>query len=242
MKAILLAAGLGTRLRPLTDHLPKCMIEVGGKPVLQHNIEWLRSEGVDELIINLHHCPEAVTDYFGDGRDFGVRIEYTYESKLMGTAGAVLHAKDLLNTEPFLVVYADNLLDCSLRRLYSVHNSQHALLTMALFWRQTNISASSTVSFEWDGKVTAFKEKPRSQEIQSHWINAGLLLCEPEVLKFIPAGQPSDFGHDIFPALLEANRPVYSYTMQPHETLRWIDTPADLAYTDGLFKPVAQAG
>ena len=242
MKAILLAAGLGTRLRPLTDTLPKCMISVGGKPVLQRNIEWLHSQGIDDLVINLHHCPEAVTDYFGNGRDFGVRINYSYEDKLWGTAGAVQRAKEMLGPERFLVVYADNLLDCNLLRLYTVHTSRQAFLTMALFWRQTNVSASSTVSFDPDGRVTAFKEKPRSHEVQSHWINAGLLLCEPEIMQFIPDNQPTDFGHAVFPALLKANKRVYSYTMQSHETLRWIDTPADLAHTDSLYELVAQAG
>ena len=94
MKAMLLAAGLGTRLRPLTDHIPKCMVPVAGKPVLQRNIEWLRSQGVVDLVVNLHHYPEVVTDYFGDGSAFGVHLHYSYEPELLGTAGALWGARE----------------------------------------------------------------------------------------------------------------------------------------------------
>jgi NDP-sugar pyrophosphorylase family protein len=241
MKAMLLAAGLGMRLRPLTDNLPKCMIPVAGKPVLQHNIEWLRAEGIRELVINLHHYPEAVRNYFGDGRAFGVRIKYSYEPELLGTAGAVRQARNLLGMNRFLVVYADNLLDCSLQHLRRLHLTRQATLSMVLFWRQTNVSASSTVSFETDGRITAFKEKPGLHEIQTHWISAGLLLCEPAVFDFIPAGQFVDFGHTVFPALLQANKPVYGYPMRANESLRWIDTPADLAQTELFLQEKALA-
>jgi len=226
-KAMLLAAGLGTRLSPLTDNLPKCMVPVAGKPVLQHDVEWLRSRGVVDLVVNLHHCPEAVTDHFGDGSAFGVRIHYSYEPELLGTAGAVWAAHRFFSQERFLVIYADNLIDCNLNRLYNLHVDSQATLTMALFWR-ADVSASGVVALEEGGRIVAFKEKPKPEEVLSHWVNAGLLLCEPGVLRFIPPGQSSDFGHDVLPALLAAGEPLYGYTMGPDEGLWWIDTPEDL--------------
>jgi mannose-1-phosphate guanylyltransferase len=227
IKAMLLAAGLGTRLRPLTDNLPKCMVLMAGKPVLQHNVEWLRSEGVVDLVVNLHHCPESVVDHFGDGSGFGVRIRYSYEPELLGTAGAVWAARRFFSQDRFLVVYADNLIDCNLNRLYNLHATSQAILTMALFWRD-DVSASGVVGLEEDGRIVAFKEKPKPEEVLSHWVNAGLLLCEPDVLRFIPPGQPSDFGHDVLPALLAASESLYGYTMGPDEGLWWIDTLEDL--------------
>lgn len=224
---MLLAAGLGTRLRPLTNSIPKCMVPVAAKPVLQHNVEWLRSWGVVDLVVNLHVHPEAVTDYFGDGGVFGVNIRYSYEPELLGTAGSLAPVQQFFGDEPFWVVYADNLINCDLSRLFRLHVTKQATLTMALFWRD-DVSASGVVGLEDDGRIVTFREKPSPQQVLSHWVNAGLLLCEPGVLQFIPAEHPSDFGHDVLPALLEAGEPMYGYTMGPGEGLYWIDTLADL--------------
>jgi mannose-1-phosphate guanylyltransferase len=230
MKAMLLAAGFGSRLRPLTDHLPKCMVPVAGKPVLQWNIEWLRSQGVVDLVVNLHLYPESITDYFGDGSAFGVHLEYSYEPQLLGTAGALWGARRFLGGERFWVVYADNLLNCSLQRLESLHLSRGATLAMGLFWRE-DVNASGVVRLDDDGRITGFKEKPAAHEALSHWVNAGLYLCEAKVQQFIPPGRSCDFGHDILPALLSAGEPMFGYILGPGETLYWIDTPADLART-----------
>lgn len=235
MKAMLLSAGLGTRLRPLTDRLPKCMVPVAGKPVLQRNIEWLRSQGITELVVNLHHYPDAVTGYFGDGSAFGVHLEYSYEPELLGTAGALWGARRLLSAPRFWVLYADNLVNCSLERMESLHLARGATLTMGLFWRQ-NVSASGVVGLDGQGRITGFKEKPAAHEVLSQWVNAGIFLCEARVHQFIPAGQASDFGHDVLPAMLSAGEPLYGYTLGPEETLHWIDTPDDLARTESVLR------
>lgn len=230
MKAMLLAAGFGSRLRPLTDHLPKCMVPVDGKPVLQRNIEWLRSQGVVDLVVNLHLYPELVTDYFGNGKAYGVRLEYSFEPGLLGTAGALWGARRFFGPERFWVVYADNLVNCSLERMESLHLARRATLTMGLFWRE-DVSASGVVGLGEDGRISGFKEKPAAHEVLSHWVNAGLYLCEAKVHQFIPPGRSCDFGHDILPAMLSAGEPMYGYTLGPGETLHWIDTPEDLART-----------
>jgi NDP-sugar pyrophosphorylase family protein len=230
MKAMLLAAGLGIRLKPLTDHCLKCMVPVAGKPVLQRNIEWLRSKGIVDLVVNLHHYPEAVTSYFGDGSAFGVRINYSYEPELLGTAGALWAARRFLSSERFWVIYADNLVNCSLKRMESLHLAHGATLTMGLFWRE-DVSASGVVRLDGHGRITGFKEKPAPDEVLSHWVNAGIFLCEARVQKFIHPGRVCDFGHDILPAMMSAGEPLYGYTLGPGETLHWIDTPEDLART-----------
>lgn len=232
---MLLAAGLGIRLRPITDRQPKCMVPVAGKAVLQRNIEWLRSYGITEIVINLHHYPEVVTDYFGTGSRFKVNIQYSYEPVLLGTAGALWAASRFFSQERFLVLYADNLLDCNINSFYTSHLSTETTLSMALFWRQ-DVSASGVVKVDEAGSIIAFKEKPLPEEVFSNWVNAGLLLCEPKVLEFIPPAQPSDFGHDILPALLAAGEKLSGYLMQPEESLYWIDRPEDLARTEAIFK------
>jgi mannose-1-phosphate guanylyltransferase len=234
MKAMLLAAGSGTRLRPLTNHIPKCLVPVAGKPVLQHNLEWLRSQGIVDFVVNLHLHPEMVTQRFGNGRSMGVHINYSYEPELMGTAGALRVVRRFFSQARFWVIYADNLISCHLNRLMHLHLSSQAVLTMALFWRQ-EVAASGVAQLSEDGRVIAFKEKPRPDEISSHWVNAGLFLCEPEILQFIPPDRPSDFGHEVLPALLAAGQRLQGYTMGPDESLYWIDTPADLAQTESIF-------
>jgi len=241
MKALLLAAGLGLRLRPHTDHCPKCMVPVAGKPVLQRNIEWLRTQGVADLVVNLHHYPEAVTDYFKDGSAYGVRLRYSYEPVLLGTAGALWGARQLLAAERFWVIYADNLVNCSLERMESLHLSLDATLTMGLFWRE-DVSSSGVAELNDAGRITGFKEKPRAKEAQSHWVNAGLFLCNYKLLQFIPPNQNCDFGLDLLPAVLSAGEPLYGYPFGHGETLYWIDTPGDLARTEAIMQKGSISG
>jgi NDP-sugar pyrophosphorylase family protein len=241
MKAMLLAAGLGSRLKPFTDRCTKCMMPVAGKPVLQRNIEWLRSNGIVDLVVNLHHYPEAVTSYFGDGSAFGVHINYSYEPELLGTAGAVWAARRFLESERFWVIYADNLIHCSLERMESLHLVNGATLTMGLFWRE-EVSASGVVKIDGHGQITGVKEKPAPSEVLSHWVNAGIFLCEARVHQFIPSRQACDFGYDILPAMLYAGEPLYGYTLGPGETLHWIDTPEDLARTEALLLKSSTTG
>jgi mannose-1-phosphate guanylyltransferase len=231
---MLLAAGFGTRLRPLTNHIPKCMVPVAGKPVLIRNIEWLRSQGVVDLVVNLHHFPQAVTDYLGDGSDLRVNLIYSYEPKMLGTAGALWAARRFLTSERFWVIYADNLLNCRLDRLAALHEASKATLTMGLFWRE-DVSTSGVVSLTDGNRIIGFKEKPAENEVLSHWVNAGLYLCESKILQLIPPKKVSDFGHNILPALLAAGEPIFGYTFGPEETLYWIDTPDDLARTEAIL-------
>lgn len=223
---MILAAGLGARLRPVTQSLPKCMVEIAGKPLLEHTITWMRRYEVEELIINLYHAPEAVMDYFGHGRRWGVNISYSVEPWLLGTAGGVRRVKWFFN-ESFLVWYGDNLSTCDLARLYAFHRSRNAVASLALSYRDDPTS-SGIVSMDGDDRIIRFLEKPRPDQVFSHWVSAGIFVIEPAVLEFIPEGGAPDFGQDVFPALIASGQPLYGYRMSPGEQLWWIDTPEDL--------------
>lgn len=227
-KAMVLAAGKGTRLRPLTDNVPKCMVPVAGKPVLEYNIEWLRRFDVTDLVVNLHYMPDAVRTYFGDGSARGVSITYSPEEKLLGTAGAVKKAAGFFD-ESFFVWYGDNLSNVDLAELYRFHRENQAQFTMALFYRE-DPTASGIVGLDDNGRVVRFLEKPRPEQVFSHWVSAGVFVLEPAVLEYIPAGQEADFGHDILPAMMQAGEPIYGYRLSDDEGLWWIDTPADLQH------------
>jgi len=230
-KAMLLAAGQGTRLAPLTDDTPKSMIRVGGRPLLEYTVTWLRRYGVREVVINLHHLPEAVTGYFGDGSRWDLRITYTHEPDALGTAGGVKNAADFFDG-PFFVWYGDNLSTCRLDRLWEFHRAQGGLATIALYQRE-DPSQSGILDLDARHRISRFLEKPKPNEVFSHWVSAGIFVLDPEVLLAIPGGRPVDFGRDVFPALLAQGRPLYGYRMAEDERLWWIDRPEDLAWVEG---------
>ena len=225
-KAMLLAAGRGTRLRPLTDNIPKCMVPVNGKPILERNIEWLNKFGVEEFIINLYHLPEMVTDYFGDGRQRGLEITYSVEKELLGTAGGVKNVAWFFDG-PFFLWYGDNLCTSDLGQMWGFHQSRGGIATIALYHRE-DPTASGIVSLDRDNRIQRFLEKPRPEQVFSHWVNAGVFILEPEVLEYIPEDGCPDFGHDVLPAILASGRPMYGYRLSSDERLWWIDTPEDL--------------
>lgn len=223
MKAMILAAGKGIRLRPLTERMPKPMVSIAGRPILEHTIRLLAKHGIREMVINLHHCPEVVTSYFGDGRAFDVLITYSYEPILLGTAGAVKKVETLFGGT-FLVAYGDNLTTCDIGRLCAFHREKRGIGTVALFHRD-DPTTSGIASLDESDRITRFLEKPESAQVFSHWVNSGFLVLEPEVLSYIPPDLPSDFGRDILPMLISADRPLYGYRMS--EELWWIDTLED---------------
>jgi len=234
MKAMILAAGQGTRLAPLTDSLPKCMIPIGGKPVLEHTLIWLRSHGVGEVIINLYHQPHVISAHFGDGSRWGMRITYSQETELLGTAGGVRQAAWFFDA-PFLVIYGDNLSTCDLSQMARKHRERGAMATMALHWRK-DPSSSGIAELNADDRIVRFVEKPRPEEVFSNWVNAGIYVLNPEILDQLPAGQPCDFGREVFPRMLADGRALCGYRMQGDEGLWWIDTPADLARVQQAYE------
>jgi mannose-1-phosphate guanylyltransferase len=231
VRALILAAGVGSRLGALTDAVPKPMLEVGGAPILEHNVRALVAAGVRDIAINLHHRGEAIEDHFGDGARFGARIRYSRETELRGTAGALLPLTDYF-TETFLVLFGDNLSTCDLSRVIARHRSAGAEATVALFHRD-DVGASGIALLDGDDRIVRFIEKPRPEEAFSKWVNAGIVVAEPGVLAFVPRDRPSDMGRDVLPALLAAGSTVAGYRMS--EGLWWIDTPEDYERTKTEF-------
>lgn len=224
---MILAAGEGRRLRPLTDRLPKCMLPIAGKPLLEYTIGWLARFGVQEIVINLHYLPDCVRGHFNDGSDWGVKISYSPEEHLLGTAGAVKSVAGFFDA-PFFLWYGDNLSRCRLDLLYELHCRRQAMVTMALF-RRDEVSQSGIVGLGQDQRIIRFLEKPAPHEVFSNWVNAGIFVMEPAILDFIPAGAESDFSLDILPALLAAGKKMCGYPLSREEGLWWIDRPEDLS-------------
>ena len=234
MQAMILAAGKGTRLSPLTDALPKPMVPLAGKPLLEYAIELLKKHGIRQIAMNLHHHPEIITGHFARGEKWGVEILYSVEPELLGTAGAVKQLECFF-TGTFLALYGDNITTCDLTRLISFHQDHGGVATIALYYRE-DPTMSGIVEVGPNDRIERFLEKPAPDQVFSHWINAGVLVLESTILSCIPADRPSDFGRDIFPALLATDQSVYGYRMMAHEGLWWIDTPEDLRCVQSLFE------
>jgi NDP-sugar pyrophosphorylase family protein len=203
------------------------MIEVAGEPVLVGTIRWLASVGVRRFIINLHHAPHVIRGYVGSGSQYGVSVEYREEPKLLGTAGAIRRYAPDLGPDRFLVVLADNFIRLNIQTMLLHHTRIGALLTLAL-WPRTDTSQSGVARFD-DGRVRYYRERPLGRT--DPWTNAGFLICEPGVPRFITARDPADIGYDLIPSLLDHDQIVGAYPMSDPELLAWIDTPVDLART-----------
>ena len=233
-KAMLLAAGSATRLGPLAQAIPKPMLPIGGRPLIEHTVRQLARYGVEDIVVNLHKLGDVIRDHFGDGSRFGVRMHYSDEPVLLGTAGGVRNCAALLD-ETFLLVYGDNLTTCRFDALVDYHRAHRGIATIALFWRD-DVSAHSAVERREDGRIVRFVEKPRPEEAPSQWISAGVVVFEPEIMSFIPGGRPADFGFDVFPAVLQAGGAIYGYEMAPDEGLWWIDTPEHYERVTSLWR------
>jgi NDP-sugar pyrophosphorylase family protein len=233
MKAFILAAGLGTRLRSLGLDLPKVMVPVGGKPLLEHHLELFKRQGVHELIVNLHYLPEKITNYFGDGSRFGVKITYSVETELLGTAGGVKKMERELLDGTFLVFYGDNLVRVEFAPLIEFHRARQAAATVVLF-ASSEPWTGGVVETDSNGRVLRFVEKPDRKQVSTNLISAGIFVIEPSVLEMIPAGQFYDFGKDVFPKLLADGRPVYA--MKPEAYIQDVGTPERLAKAQHDFE------
>ena len=223
MKAVVLAAGKGTRLNPITANVPKPMLSVGSRPVIDWTLAMVAHCGVREVFVNLHHCAEVLMEFCGDGRRWGVRITYAFEPKLLGTAGAVRSLAPQLGGEsPFLVVYGDNFYECDISGLAAFHKNHGGIATLALF-KKEDVAGAGIVQIDGSGRVVRFVEKPSASQMFSDLVNGGVYILSPEVLCHIPAAVPCDFGHDAFPSLLAAGHAIYGCVM---EGAVWpIDTP-----------------
>ncbi|MGH9207571.1 MAG: sugar phosphate nucleotidyltransferase, partial [Acidimicrobiales bacterium] len=224
MKAVIMAGGEGTRLRPLTSNQPKPMLPLGNRPMMEHIVALLKRHGFDEIVVTVAFLANAIRTYFGDGSEFGVRIVYAAEESPLGTAGSVRNAMDKLN-ERFLVISGDVLTDIDLSAVVAYHESKQAAVTIALKAMDNPLEFGIVITRE-DGSIERFLEKPTWGQVFSDTINTGIYVLEPGVFDFIPEGKPSDFSSEVFPALLEAGEPLYGYVADGY----WEDVGTIEAY------------
>ncbi len=214
MKAVLMAGGSGTRLRPLTCDIPKPMVPMLNKPMAEHIINLLRRHGFDDVFITLYYLPHVIQNYFGDGHEFGVNISYAVEEKMpLGTAGCVKAIEDVLGDETFIVISGDSLTDIDLQQAVAFHKSKGSKATIVLK-RVTNPLDFGVVITDQDGRIERFLEKPSMSEVFSDTINTGTYVLEPEVLALLPPDKEVDFSKDLFPLLLERKDPMYGYVAE----------------------------
>lgn len=212
MKAVIMAGGQGTRLRPLSCDLPKPMVPIMNRPMLEHIILLLRQHGITEIAVTLCYLPEVIEDYFGDGGRWGVNLRYYLEETPLGTAGSVHNADDFLD-ETFLVISGDALSDFDLTRAVQYHRERRALATL-LLTRVESPLEYGVVMAEPDGRIRQFYEKPGWSEVFSDTVNTGIYVLDPGIFKFFRKGQPFDFSKDLFPIFLREKEPLFGYVAE----------------------------
>ncbi len=217
MKAMILAAGLGTRLRPLTNVISKPMVQLAGRPCMEYAVRLLKKHGIEDIMVNLHYYPEVIQEYFKDGAQFGVNINYSYEKELLGTAGGLKKVQDFFAGSPVLIVSGDALTDINIREFYNFHKEQGCISTLALK-KVENPEQYGVVKLKGPN-IEVFQEKPKIEEAISRLANTGIYLFEPEVFDYIPADSFYDFGKQLFPEFVKKSIPMAGYPMEGY----WCD-------------------
>lgn len=202
-----MAGGEGTRLRPLTSNIPKPMLPLVNKPMMEHIIALLRTNGITEIVVTVAFMPSAIRNYFGDGSEFGVNIVYASEETPLGTAGSVRNAMEHLD-ETFLVISGDVLTDTDLGSIISAHEEREAFATIGLVRVENPLEYGIVIADE-DGSIERFLEKPTWGQVFSDTINSGIYVLDPHIFDWIPPDQPVDFSSDVFPRLLDDGKGVY---------------------------------
>jgi len=207
MKAIIMAGGEGSRLRPLTCDRPKPLTPVLNRPVMEHIVKLLKKHGITEIGVTLQYLPEAIRGYFGDGSQFGVSMHYFVEEVPLGTAGSVKNAGDFLD-QTFLVISGDALTDLDLTKACQYHREKGGMATLVLTRVESPLEYGVVIT-DCNGSITRFLEKPSWGEVFSDTVNTGIYVLEPGALDYFPAGQKFDFSQDLFPMLLRDRKPMY---------------------------------
>jgi mannose-1-phosphate guanylyltransferase/phosphomannomutase len=211
MKAVVMAGGEGTRLRPLTSNQPKPMVPIVGKPCMEHILELVKSHGLEDVVVTVAFLPQAIRSYFGTGDTLGLNIEYSVEESPLGTAGSVRLAAGKLD-DTFIVISGDALCDVDLTRLVEFHREKASSVTIGLKSVDNPLEFGIVVTDD-DGRIERFLEKPSWGQVFSDTINTGIYVIEPEVLRHIPRDRPYDFSKELFPLLLEMGRSMYGFVL-----------------------------
>lgn len=233
MRAVLMAGGSGTRLRPLTCDLPKPMVPILNRPITEHILYLLKQHGINEVIATLHYLPDAIRDYFGDGHDFDVNMHYVVEEdRPLGTAGCVKNVESLLDST-FLVMSGDSITDFDLSAAIRFHKQKRSQATL-LLRRVNEPMAFGVVITDDQNRIQRFLEKPSTSEVFSDTVNTGIYILEPEVLRYLAPNTPSDFSEDLFPVLLSNNVPMFGYVADGY----WCDIGSLDAYRQAQYDAI----
>lgn len=225
MKAIILAGGEGKRLKPVTGALPKPMAPILGKPMMERIIELLRDNGITDICATLKYNPQPITDYFGNGGGFGVRLTYSYETEPLGTAGSVKKCRDFWQDEEFLVISGDAACDFDLSYFISEHRASRPAVSIALYPHPEPLQYGLALS-DKNGKIIHFTEKPTWEQVVTNLINTGVYVITPHAMDFVPEDSPYDFGKELFPALLAYGEEIQGVPMEGY----WCDIGTPRAY------------
>jgi mannose-1-phosphate guanylyltransferase len=228
---MVMAAGLGTRLRPITWEIPKPVVPVANRPIVAHLTKLLADHGVDEVIANLHWFPDVVKSSLGDGSKFGVELSYAYEEELLGTAGGVRNVADFLtggDDDVFVVLAGDALTDIDLGALVAAHRENGGVATLAVK-QVADVSQYGVIVTGSDGRVEGFQEKPDPAEALSNLCNCMIYAFSPEVFDYFPEADPVDFANDVFPALLDNDVPFHVHEIETY----WNDIGTLPEYING---------
>jgi len=230
MRAVLMAGGSGTRLRPLTCDLPKPMVPILNRPIAEHIINLLKRHNIEEIIATVHYLPDVMRDYFQDGQEFGVQMTYAVEEEQpLGTAGCVKNVEDLLDST-FLVISGDGITDFDLSAAIAFHHQRRSQATLILT-RVPNPIEFGVVITDENQRISRFLEKPAASEIFSDTVNTGTYILEPEVLQYLPTNHECDFSKDLFPLLLARGVPMYGYIAEGY----WCDVGHLDAYREAQY-------
>ncbi len=227
---MLLAAGLGTRLRPLTYEVPKPLVPVVGTPVMEHIVKLLAEHGFDDVICNLHYFREQIERRFDDGSRWGLRLAYSYEAELLGTAGGVRNVRDHFGGETFLIISGDALTDIDLTALWQAHKERGGIATLSLK-RVDDPSQIGVVILGDDGRIQGFQEKPDPAEALSDLGNCGIYVMEPEIFDYFPDKPFVDWALDVFPVLLAEDVPFFGHEISEY----WNDIGNIKEFRQGNF-------
>ena len=217
MKALFLAGGMGTRLKPLTNDLPKPMVPVMGKPLLERSMLKFKDCGIDEIILSTCYKSQCIEEYFGDGANLGLKIHYACEDTPLGTGGAIKNAEEFFN-DTFIIYYADILSDINIRDMIKFHKVKHAAVTIAVT-QVENYSAYGVIEYNEHLYAQSFIEKPKLSEIKSNYINAGIYIFEPNILKEFPKSKAVSLEREVYPLLLKKGYSIAVYKSEEY----WID-------------------
>jgi mannose-1-phosphate guanylyltransferase/phosphomannomutase len=231
MKAVVMAGGEGTRLRPLTSNRPKPLVPILNKPCMQHSIELLKRAGITDIVVTLYYLADEIQGYFGDGSDLGVNLIYTIEDTPLGTAGSVKKAEEFLKDDTFIIVSGDALTDMDVEKALAYHREKQSVATLVLQHVDNPLEFGVVITDD-EGRIRRFLEKPSWGEVFSDTVNTGMYILEPSVFEYMQPEKSYDWSQDIFPQLLSEEKPMFGYVMGEY----WTDVGSLQQYRQAQYE------